>query len=232
MSIYYHLTTEDNAKKILKEGLKPMIGDNSSLVEESKPAIYLSDFESIIYWKIILDRNVILQVDCDIEPKKCNYSLYNEYILHREIPAEKIQISTFCESNSEYKSCMKKLCNDYLWIFSEFCSDCAYYYSGMQAVKREEFFKELLISSKSIVNTMYNLNYNYTDKKSIINEIKMQVEGIGYTSCDIYFNTGKRLYEMLIEYPEDDLSENRKKIYDYIYKNLDGCLDIDTGGFC
>ena len=107
MSIYYHLTTEDNAKKILKEGLKPMIGDNSSLVEESKPAIYLSDFESIIYWKIILDRNVILQVDCDIEPKKCNYSLYNEYILHREIPAEKIQISTFCESNSEYKSCMK-----------------------------------------------------------------------------------------------------------------------------
>ena len=37
---------------------------------------------------------------------------------------------------------------------------------------------------------------------------------------------------MIIEYPEDDLSENRKKIYDYIYKNLDGCLDIDTGGFC
>ena len=79
---------------------------------------------------------------------------------------------------------------------------------------------------------MYNLNYNYTDKKSIINEIKMQVEGIGYTLCDMYFNAGKRLYEMLIEYPEDDLSENRKKIYDYIYKNLDGCLDIDTGGFC
>mgnify|MGYP003234705052 CR=1 FL=1 len=55
MRYLYHLTDTNTAKRILQEGLKPLIGERSRIVEEEEARIYLSDKKSIrtgkSFWK-------------------------------------------------------------------------------------------------------------------------------------------------------------------------------------
>lgn len=59
----YHITDKPTTAKILKEGLKPMIGPNSKLVDETEPAIYLCRRKDIYYWQILLQKFVILAIN-------------------------------------------------------------------------------------------------------------------------------------------------------------------------
>ena len=87
--------------------------------------------------------------------------------------------------------------------------------------------------AKTLLFVVNNLNYPLVlTKENIINEIQNLGENGAFTICDMYCNSGKRLYQMLIEYPDDDLPEDRKKIYNCICKTFDGCLEVNTGGFC
>ena len=58
-----------------------------------------------------------------------------------------------------------------------------------------------------------------------------------YTFCDYYYvkvEAGKpikQLYQMLTEYPEDDLTEIRTTINKLIKDNFKYCLSVNTGGF-
>lgn len=65
MRYLYHLTDTNTAKRILQEGLKPLIGERSRIVEEEEARIYLSDKKSIPYWKILLEKNVLLRIDAE-----------------------------------------------------------------------------------------------------------------------------------------------------------------------
>lgn len=51
--IAYHVTTEDNLQSILKSGLVPMVGQNSTTGNEMDPAVYLfasrEDVETALY---------------------------------------------------------------------------------------------------------------------------------------------------------------------------------------
>lgn len=50
---FYHITTENNVRKILQQGLKPQIGPNSRAINETQPAIYFCKKEDIPYWQIL-----------------------------------------------------------------------------------------------------------------------------------------------------------------------------------
>ena len=47
MLTFYHLTTEDNANSILKDGLIPHIGERSQSVRELKKHVYLCNEEDV-----------------------------------------------------------------------------------------------------------------------------------------------------------------------------------------
>ena len=59
----YHITAYKNLPSILKNGLKPAIGEHSKLVHETEPAIFLCNHRDIPYWKIILGISTVLQID-------------------------------------------------------------------------------------------------------------------------------------------------------------------------
>ena len=231
MAKYYHLTTKDKVKNILKKGLKPSIGEKSKIAGETEPAIYLSDKDSIAYWAIILGYDTILEVDCEVD-RDFNYGLYKEYLSYNSIPPERISKSSVYVSHLEYYIAMQKICINYLSDISLYCSNCAYYY-GRPQYNTKELHDRINHQAKALLFVVNNLNYPLVlTKENIINEIQNLGESGAYTICDVYCNSGKRLYQMLIEYPDDDLAEDRKKIYDYICKTFDGCLEVNTGGFC
>ena len=79
MRYLYHLTDTNTAKRILQEGLKPLIGERSRIVEEEEARIYLSDKKSIPYWKILLEKNVLLRIDAEkLNPEKLDHYPYQE----------------------------------------------------------------------------------------------------------------------------------------------------------
>ena len=106
MAKYYHLTTKDKVKNILKKGLKPSIGEKSKIAGETEPAIYLSDKDSIAYWAIILGYDTILEVDCEVD-RDFNYGLYKEYLSYNSIPPERISKSSVYVSHLEYYNSLK-----------------------------------------------------------------------------------------------------------------------------
>lgn len=82
MAYLYHVTTEENAKSILKNGLIPKIGERSQLVGETEKYVYLCGRKDVPFWSLILDKPVVLRVEMkDGEVNENNvyqYSYYSE----------------------------------------------------------------------------------------------------------------------------------------------------------
>lgn len=66
MAYLYHVTTEENAKSILKNGLIPKIGERSQLVGETEKYVYLCGRKDVPFWSLILDKPVVLRVEVKI----------------------------------------------------------------------------------------------------------------------------------------------------------------------
>lgn len=78
----YHLTNKNLLSNILKEGLVPNIGISSKMADEPEPAIFLCDNNSLPYWQILLDRDILLKIKI-LESgtyKVFDYELYKEYV--------------------------------------------------------------------------------------------------------------------------------------------------------
>ena len=97
MAYLYHVTTEENAKSILKNGLIPKIGERSQLVGETEKYVYLCGRKDVPFWSLILDKPVVLRVEMkDGEVNENNvyqYSYYSETLTESVIPAERIRKS-------------------------------------------------------------------------------------------------------------------------------------------
>ena len=231
--MYYHVTTSENAEKILKEGLKPMIGPNSQLNREEEKFIYLCEREDIKFWRIILGRYTILEIDDAAvgEFQEFNYSKYSEIFI--DYPVEPQHIRKVNISPAETKQ-MKTLCLDFIHTISAYCTHCAKYFTYKD--ENEEYIKDLrdaiTIDGTFLRNILPRLDYSMLSKQEIIDYIKQMGEDCEYTICDKYCDEQKRLYQKLIEYETDETIDDRKFIYNYIKKYLKGCLSVDTGGWC
>ena len=102
MAYLYHVTTEENAKSILKNGLIPKIGERSQLVGETEKYVYLCGRKDVPFWSLILDKPVVLRVEMkDGEVDENNvyqYSYYSETLTETAIPAERIRKSRVSRS--------------------------------------------------------------------------------------------------------------------------------------
>lgn len=226
--VFYHTTSKQNLENILREGLTPMIGENSKLVGEQEKAVFLTDSKSLPYWQIILNQPVTLRISGlnESDVNIFSYGNYKEYMYNRIIPAENIKIVKRKRHDIE---AMKKLCKSYMYSLSDFSKNCARYYEKMDD---NDMLNDLVMQSASLLKVLYNLDFNslsVAEKKKILKD--MGKSGL-YTICDQYYDTGKRLYQMLKDYPKDALTENRIKVYNYIKANFKYCLSINTGGWC
>lgn len=121
--IFYHVTTEEAAKSIQKEGLVSKLGSNSLLAEEMEPAISLCDYKSIAYWSIVLDAPVVLKVTLEQEQyeglERYSDTEYNEYVSWETIPPECI-IRTTCPNK---RKAMREECISMIINTGKLCSD-------------------------------------------------------------------------------------------------------------
>lgn len=226
--IYYHLTTEENAKRILKEGLK---------INNEEEGIFLCKKHDIPYWMIVLNLSAILEIrgleECNIEEYD-NYIEYQEYVYKKDIEPDKISRRTM---RPRKKKAMEYLCYQYLNSLSAFTVDCAVYYfyaddPDIEGYDGEERLEDLKCYADALLAVLPNLNYSLLSKDDIKQYLKQLGNSGEYTICDSYEPTGRKLYVQLIHYPEDEVSEKRRKIYEYIKTTFKGCLSINTGGWC
>lgn len=98
MKYLYHLTKPEYLDQILSEGLKPIIGDNSKLVDDMVPASHMCERKYLPYWNLLLDRpGALLKIDtsylCEDRIQERNYHLYREKIYDELIPKEAVSVA-------------------------------------------------------------------------------------------------------------------------------------------
>lgn len=224
----YHITANKNLPSILKNGLKPAIGEHSKLVHETEPAIFLCNRRDIPYWKIILGISTVLQIDetAVTDKELYKYSLYTETLCHNAIPPNAIK---HVYGPKPTKKHMRDLCESYMWSLSSLTTRIARYYMYYQ--DDQDYHDDIETSIDATLAVVNNLDYSVYTK----DEIKKILKNIGdcgeYSFVDEYLNTGHRMYVQLLYYPKDDLTGKRTKLYDYIHTTFYGCLRVNTGGW-
>ena len=235
MNKLYHLTTTKNSERILKEGLKCRIGERSKLVNDDRCGIFLTDIKSLPYWQVLLDVPVVLEVK-NIQHdslERSDYLEYSEYFYSADIDKENIIPVTLEIDRTE---CNKELSLELLNSASSICERCARYYDELiyklSDEQKEDHVYELY-HDLILVNYMFDkIDLSVCDDSMITNYLMEMGDDGYYTICDEYKNTGLQLYEQLIHYQDDELSEQRnlvyknckEKLYDYIH-------DLKTGAW-
>lgn len=115
---YYHVTDKENLKSILENGLEPRIGKQSSLVGEQEPFVFLCKRKDVGKWKIILNKQVVLQIrNLKIPDDNFNhFYICDEFFVQSNIPVSDIKR---VYTNFNYtKDEMKNICLSYIDIIS------------------------------------------------------------------------------------------------------------------
>lgn len=223
----YHLTDMEHLSLILKNGLIPQIGNSAQLIGDEREAVFLCDFESVGFWRIILDKPVLLKVYNVIYHDRYEYDGYREYLVDTYILPENIEIVSLC-----YDSCkedMLTLCSSYLNTISYFTVRCAHYYNDSQ--RTNEDLLDLKCLAGSITSVLPHLDYAIVPMYTWKDQLVQEGESGEYTFCDYYNMTVRRLWQQLIEYEDDSVAPLRKEIYDFIAKTFPFADELSTGGW-
>lgn len=238
MKYLYHVTNKDNLKSILHWGLTPRIGDNSKRIGNTEKLLYLCDKESIPLWKILLGYDMVLKIKipdgCQI--KAYDYTTsdgkrYHGFTTTQIIRKENIHIIYENNFIDNEVSCMRHIAKDYLTELSRFC-----YYAAMIPKARYPYLKKFCLTQmkeiyRKIDPVLDNLNFSVCGPFAVRNYLIKYSNSGNYSLADHYFDTERRLYEMLIRYEYDDMNEERRRISDYIYDRLHMYIkDLNVGG--
>lgn len=246
MKYYYHLTTQENAEKILQNGLQPMVGVNSQSVGDLEPKIYLTKRKYIPFWQKMIDNPIVLKIDADgINPecaKDFSYGLYKEVIYDETI--DKKYISS-CDKTFELSDKqMKEFCLAMIDTISNICVSFAIYISYkddkelLAKYQNKEYInykKEYVMKSVPNFNKIIkNLDFSVLKSKDVRKHLKARGEDSAFTLCDSYnyksFDaTNPRLWELLGTH--DAATDDTKWLYNWLKSTYPKCLDVDTGGW-
>lgn len=227
---YYHLTTPENAKVIMQEGLKPMLGERSVSIQEKEPILCLCDEKSIDAWAILLGVNTVIKLKVPSEDKLekiAEADCTTEFRYSEEIPA-KYMVKSYEITPSD--DVLDALRSNYIMALSRFCELCAMYYTEGTGWKdggelQEEIEEDIEMFGKGLVPVIPKLRYKEMDRQDIRDELRRFGDSGMYTFCDDYAidyskKLVKRLYQMLIEYPDDRFTDLRKSVYKLIKENF------------
>lgn len=232
MKYLYHITSKENAKRILsKHQIKISNGDNSKLAADETSAVYLCEYKDIPYWRQLLCNHTVLQIPIkDIDMSEDNmheqiYSLYKEYISRKNITSDHMKIIYAGKPTHETNL---KLCEMYLYNINALCTLFMRYYNNNPA---SDDLKEITTDVAyylEILNRMDYMDITKSEWKTIKDNL---IDSCCCALSDYYNNTENRLWQQLVEFPEDESYEIRKELHDFIKTNLKPVLYAKTGGW-
>ncbi len=240
MKYLYHLTKPEYLDRILSEGLKPIVGDNSKLVGDMMPTSHMSEKKYLPYWNLLLDRpGVLLKIDtsylCEDRIQERNYHLYKEKIYDKLIPKKAISVANGINlslgnldvnSRQEFKLSIMRSVSKICELIARLASypENEYYLEGYEDAK---------ICASTTKRILSLADFTEITPKKLQNELVYLAENCGaYTFCDVdyaNFNGNARLYEHLRLKPY--ATEDTKWLYSWLVSNYSSILDTDTGGW-
>ena len=227
----YHITSEDVLPEILKHGLYPKIGDRSAAVGETEAHIFLCKSKDLPYWQILLDQSVILQIDksqIKNATSEFQYSYYNEYLYDDCIPASAI---TRVQGFKPNKTHMQNLCKSYVYSINNLVLTTIKYYETNDEIRKLSYMLHLNDLYPAILHSLSKLKYDCIetiDLRSYITDIGESGE---YTFLDNFKGSELKLYQQMIKYENDSLTQYIHSLYNYIITNFSECLELNTGGW-
>lgn len=237
MKYLYHLTKPEYLDRILSEGLKPIVGDNSKLVGDMVPTSHMSERKYLPYWNLLLDRpGVLLKIDtsylCEDRIQERNYHLYKEKIYDELIPKKAISVANGINlslgnldvnSRQEFKLSIVRSVSRICELIARLASDPEneYYLEGYEDAK---------ICASTARRVISLIDFTEITPKKLQNELIHLVDDCGVsTFCDldyINFDSDMRLYEYLQLKPY--ATEDTKWLYSWLVSNYSSILDTDT----
>lgn len=233
--LLYHLISKKDIPGVLRDGLSPRRGCNTSAINDDRDAVFLCDKQDIEYWQVLLSgKTDVLAVDISGIPKenieKLDYSFYAEHIVSCPIPPERISYARpLDKASSEYNAAMISLCESYLIGMSYFALECARYYG--EEVRSEQRFEYMLQDGLSLEVALPRLDYGIEPQERWEGFVREYGADGEYTFCDFHNNTQVKLYQKLTEYPDDGSAPYRAFVRDYIENAFPWAKDLDTGGW-
>lgn len=237
MKYLYHLTKPEYLDRILSEGLKPIVGDNSKLVGDMVPTSHMSERKYLPYWNLLLDRpGVLLKIDtsylCEDRIQERNYHLYKEKIYDELIPQKAISVANGINlslgnldvnSRQEFKLSIVR-------SVSKICELIARLVLNSESEYFLENYKEVKICASTARRVISLIDFTEITPKKLQNELIHLVDDCGVsTFCDldyINFDSDMRLYEYLQLKPY--ATEDTKWLYSWLVSNYSSILDTDT----
>lgn len=233
---YYHLTNEEEAASILKNGLKPLIGKNSESVGETEERVYLTDYDSVKYWAMLLNKNILLEVAMDKEISySCQYgdgvSSYKEFFVYSDIEASRIRQIKMPELQDDEVNVSILL--DYSFTLTSLCNDIISYYVDKSTVFYDE--DEMIEEVTHIINAM---KYLLKPTKTI-NDLKNRIRRCHTEMCiawdTMYIDSpdypdvcGLRKCDIISVIEPDKKSITvRKQLTELIRTLYEDCFDIE-----
>lgn len=237
MKYLYHLTKPEYLDRILSEGLKPIVGDNSKLVGDMVPTSHMSERKYLPYWNLLLDRpGVLLKIDtsylCEDRIQERNYHLYKEKIYDELIPKKAISVANGInlslgnlDVNSRQEFKLSVINN-----VSKICELIARLVLNSESEYFLENYKEVKICASTARRVISLIDFTEITPKKLQNELIHLVDDCGVsTFCDldyINFDSDMRLYEYLQLKPY--ATEDTKWLYSWLVSNYSSILDTDT----
>lgn len=231
----YHIISSRDIPVVLQHGLIPHMGNNSISINEERNAVYLCKEQDIEYWQIMLkEKTDVLAIDMTGIPDNCidefRYSCYGEYIVNCSIPPEKIKwLRPLNETTPEYEKAMVTLCKSHLIHLSWFTQICARHYQGI--CHTEPCPDYIVHDGLSLKIVLPRLNYGIRTQEYWKDYLREYGEDGEYTFCDFHNNTQTKLWQKLIEYPDDKSAEYRRFAYEYINNTFPWAKTLNTGGW-
>lgn len=237
MKYLYHLTKPEYLDRILSEGLKPIVGDNSKLVGDMVPTSHMSERKYLPYWNLLLDRpGVLLKIDtsylCEDRIQERNYNLYKEKIYDELIPKKAVSVANGINlslgnldvnSRQEFKLSIVR-------SVSKICELIARLVLNSESEYFLENYKEVKICASTARRVISLIDFTEITPKKLQNELIHLVDDCGIsTFCDldyINFDSDMRLYEYLQLKPY--ATEDTKWLYSWLVSNYSSILDTDT----
>lgn len=223
----YHVTNETKAESILKDRvLLPGRGDHCLSVNDMG-AVYLCSREDIPFWQLILGCSRVVRIPKRDIPQcaEFDYGRYKEFICRTPIQSKDIEDVSGQITKAELQKANTVLCCSYLWTISHLCMRYARYYHEGTAMD------EIITETKTVLDILSHFNYMDVPVTELKKEMEKMVDACAYTFADTYCNTDTRLWEQLVKYPDDEFSEIRTELHDFIKENLKPVLFENTGGY-
>ena len=240
---YYHLTNETEVDSILKNGLKPLIGENSESVGETEERVYLTDYDSVKYWARLLNRNVLLEVEMDKEIQfSYQYgdavSTYNEFYVYSSIEPSRIRQIKMPELPDDevnvsillgYSYTLTSLCNEIISYYVDKNTVCTMFNDEDELIEEVTHVINAMKyitkpkSSKTINELRNKIRSYHTklciswDTMHIDNPDYPDICGLGLRRCDII---------SVIE-PDKKSISVRKQLTKLIRTLYEDCFDIE-----